>query len=118
MTRKKRKAYYFGVIGEYVAIIYLKSKFYKILKRRFKTPHGEIDIIAIKGNVIICIEVKARGAGSQNNIGEIISAKQRNRIRQASNIFIASKPQFNKHLIRFDAIKISPFSIKHFKGMF
>ncbi|PHJ13943.1 hypothetical protein IM41_03555, partial [Fervidobacterium sp. SC_NGM5_G05] len=35
-------------IAEELAVKYLKEKGYKILEKNFKTPYGEIDIIANK----------------------------------------------------------------------
>ena len=35
---------------------------YRILARRFRTPHGEIDIVARRGGLIAFVEVKARAS--------------------------------------------------------
>ena len=57
---KKIKSYWFGIIAEYIAIFFLLMNGYKILKRRYKTFAGEVDIIARKSKAIISVEVKAR----------------------------------------------------------
>ena len=36
------------------------AKGYRILAKRFRTPYGEIDLVARKRNLIAFIEVKAR----------------------------------------------------------
>lgn len=56
----KQKRYYFGLFAELTSYLYLSFKFYKIIDRRFKSPFGEIDLIAKKGNHLIFIEVKDR----------------------------------------------------------
>ena len=49
-----------GMIGEEFGAGYLKKKGYKILRRNFTTPFGEIDAIAKKDGYTIFIEVKTR----------------------------------------------------------
>ena len=56
----KKRRYNRGLWAEYLATIYLFLKGYKILKNRYKTPVGEIDIIARKKHVIVFVEVKTR----------------------------------------------------------
>ena len=40
--------YYFGLAAEIIASWYLRINFYQIIKHRFKSPFGEIDLIAKK----------------------------------------------------------------------
>lgn len=49
-----------GAKGEAQARRYLRLHGWKILKKNFKSPFGEIDIIARKGEVTAFIEVKTR----------------------------------------------------------
>lgn len=57
---RKRKALRKGAIAEYRAALALILKGYRILAFRYRTKLGEIDIIARKGDLVACIEVKAR----------------------------------------------------------
>ena len=50
----------FGHASEQLAVEYLRGKGYKILTRNFRTPFGEVDIIARDNDVVVFIEVKAR----------------------------------------------------------
>ena len=49
-----------GLSAESRAAALLMAKGYRILAKRFKTPHGEIDLVAKKRNLIAFVEVKAR----------------------------------------------------------
>ena len=49
-----------GLSAESRAAAFLVAKGYRILVRRFRTPVGEIDIIARRFNTIAFVEVKAR----------------------------------------------------------
>ncbi len=46
--------------GENLAAQYLAKIGYKIIERNFRKGYGEIDIIAIKDNILIFVEVKTR----------------------------------------------------------
>lgn len=49
-----------GLSAESRAAALLMAKGYRILAKRFKTPYGEINLVAKKRNLIAFIEVKAR----------------------------------------------------------
>jgi putative endonuclease len=54
------EAFRTGVSAEAQAAALLIAKGYRILARRFRTPHGEIDIVARRRNLLAFVEVKAR----------------------------------------------------------
>jgi len=99
--------YKFGIISEYIAIIYLFLKGYKILHRRYKTRLGEVDIIVKKGNNLVAVEVKARK--KKTEIGEVVYNKQFKRINNAMKIFLFKNPKYSNFNIRIDVILILPF---------
>ena len=51
-----------GKSGEQMAVDYLSHKGYKILERNWRSQRAEIDIIALKNNVLAAIEVKTRSS--------------------------------------------------------
>jgi len=110
-----RSTYNFGILGEYIAMIYLLLKGYKILKKRFKTKLGEIDIIAEKGQYIIVVEVKTR-KNKNIEINEVVKANQTKRIINTIKIFLNNNSRYCKYNIRFDIILISFFKIKHLQN--
>jgi len=61
MTRPDRqRAEQSGRIAEYVALIYLRLKGYRLLAHRYRSPAGEIDLVMRRGGVTAFIEVKSR----------------------------------------------------------
>ena len=110
--KKKKQGRYnrrFGIIAEWVCIITLFLKFYKILARRYKTNWGEIDIIAYKNNTVIAVEVKARKSLFEAKIA--VTEKQMNRILKALKVFVSNNREFSKCKKRVDAMFIAPRKI-------
>src|SRR5436309_10796074 len=51
-----------GLSAEARAAAWLLAKGYRILAKRFRTPYGEIDIVARRRNLLAFVEVKARAS--------------------------------------------------------
>src|SRR5262245_35341676 len=85
------KRFRLGHKAEWWACVYLFCRGYSVLERRYKTPVGEVDIIARRGSMIAFIEVKAR---KDANVQEVLSSHQRERISRAALLFIANNPRF------------------------
>ncbi|MBL4589202.1 MAG: YraN family protein [Alphaproteobacteria bacterium] len=108
----KRNDYKKGLWAERIAIIFLMLKGYKILKNRYKTPVGEVDVVAKKRNVLVFVEVKRRPNYEQGILS--ISSVSQKRIMRAAEHYLMMEKLGNSIDMRFDAIIISPpFSIKH-----
>jgi putative endonuclease len=60
MPKPDRRNYDHGHQAEFLCRLALRLKGYQILAARYRTPLGEIDIVASRGNIIAVIEVKAR----------------------------------------------------------
>lgn len=48
-----------GYLAENIAARYLESGGYEILDKNYRKPWGEIDVIALKNDVVVFVEVKA-----------------------------------------------------------
>ena len=112
MKYQNKSTYKFGLFAESIAIVFLMLKGYSIVAKRYKTPLGEIDIIAKKAKSLIGIEVKARR--KEFDISEVITRKQKKRIVNGIKMFLSKNQQYNDYTIRFDVIAVRPFRIpKH-----
>lgn len=49
-----------GRTAEWIAMLYLMTKGYRILGHRLRTPFGEVDVAAWRKGVLVIVEVKAR----------------------------------------------------------
>lgn len=114
MSRKrgKERTYQKGLLAEKLAALFLMAKGYRILARRYKTPVGEIDLIARRGNTIAFIEVKARER--LPDALECITPSMKSRIGRAALHFLSSRPEFSNCVLRFDLIALAPpFHLRH-----
>src|SRR6266566_593424 len=95
-----------GLSAESRAAAYLMAKGYRILAKRFRTPHGEIDIVAKRRNLIAFVEVKARA--SLDEAAFAVTPRQQARIINAAQAWLEAHPEHAEFELRFDAILIAP----------
>lgn len=106
-----------GLSAESRAAALLIAKGFRIQARRFRTPYGEIDIIARKRNLVIFVEVKARAA--LDDAAYAVTPMQRRRIIDAAQAWLMMKPDFANHEMRFDVILVAPKHLpRHLAGAF
>lgn len=97
------KAHRTGVLAEESAARFLESRGFQILARRHRTPHGEIDLIALEGDVLVFIEVKARPSRAQAAYS--LTARQWARLEGAALHYVAETSQ-NQMDMRFDVVLV------------
>ena len=98
-----------GLSAEGRAAALLMAKGYRILAKRFRTPHGEIDIVARKRNLLAFVEVKARA--SLDAAAYAVTPRQQRRIIDAAQTWLMTHPEHAEFELRFDAILIAPKSL-------
>lgn len=101
MTRKRE----IGDFGEEITSKYLEKNGYRILDRNYSKPFGEIDIIAIKGDVISFVEVKTRKSDDFAYAAEAVDYYKQERIKRASQAFLMER-KLTDFLISFDISEV------------
>jgi putative endonuclease len=104
----KLSSFHKGIYAESRAESYLRKHGFNILYNRYKTPYGEIDLIALKIDLLLFVEVKNR-----KNIPnyDFILTKQKKRCCDAAQMFLASHTEYSSFSMRFDCIYIDKNSI-------
>jgi putative endonuclease len=95
-----------GLSAESPAAAYLMAKGYRIVARRFRTPHGEIDLVARRRNLFAFVEVKARA--TLDEAAFAVTPRQQQRIINAALTWLAAHPEHAEFEPRFDAVLIAP----------
>ena len=95
-----------GKLAEKTAVWFLKITGYKIVKKNYRPQKGigagEIDIIALKNNLLVFVEVKARK--NEELAAYSILPEQIKRIIKSAELFLAENQEYSSYNIRFDAI--------------
>lgn len=114
---RRQKAERRGRFAEWIAAFWLMLKGYRILALRHRTPLGEIDIIARRGDLVAFIEVKARRDTALAI--DAVSASAQNRIRAASELWLGRRADAARLSLRYDIIAVLPFRRpRHFPDAF
>lgn len=101
-----RLAHRRGHLAEYVALVHLMLKGYRILGFRLKTPQGEIDLLAQKGRRLAIVEIKSRTTLEEAR--ESVSSLQQERLWQAGLNLQARRPNLARLDLNIDLYTIAP----------
>ncbi len=94
-----------GKSGEDYAARELERRGYAILERRYRTRHGEIDIVAREGDTTVFVEVKARSTAEFGTAaGAVTSQKQRRLMSMAVDYL--TRHRLSNSRCRFDVVAI------------
>jgi putative endonuclease len=104
--RERVAAFRLGLSAESRAAVLLLAKGYRIVARRWKTPFGEIDIVARRRRALVFVEVKARVR--TDDAAEAVTERTKRRIIAAAELWLAHHPSDAQRDIRFDVMLVAP----------
>ena len=114
---ERQVAFRFGLSAESRAAAYLIAKGHRIVARRWRSPVGEIDIVARRRKTLIFVEVKARAR--LDDAAEAVIVRQQRRIIAAAQAWLAAHPEDANRDIRFDVVLVAPKSLpRHIQAAF
>lgn len=108
---QKKKTSDFGKLAEDFAAEYLSSNNYKIVERNFYSRFGEIDIIAVKNDTLIFVEVKARWSDKFGAPEEAVTPKKLWKIGKTGEYYSLLHPELPQKL----AIEVVSLQIENGK---
>jgi putative endonuclease len=103
---RRRATFTRGRIAEGMALLLLLAKGYRPLARRYAAAGGEIDLIVMRGDTVVFVEVKARGA-MDDALTAITAAKHR-RFSRAARAWLSRHPWAAGKTWRADAVFLAP----------
>jgi putative endonuclease len=94
-----------GQQGERLAVNWLKKNGFDILHQNWRHSYHEIDIIALKNNLLHIIEVKTRTTNDMGYPEESVSKKKFRHLQHAADEFLNQHKHFRN--IQFDILAIT-----------
>lgn len=110
-----------GTEGEKAAINYLTGKGYAVRDTRWHCGHLELDIVAVKDDMLVVFEVKTRSTDEYGSPADAVSDKKIRRIVNAADGYVR---KFRIDLpVRFDIVSIiknadGTLNIEHIEDAF
>jgi putative endonuclease len=90
-----------GKLGEDRASEYLIKNGFKIIERNYSTKFGEIDLIAVKNNILRFIEVKLKKGEDFGTPEEMIGRNKLFQVNRMSQFYLMAKPEMAKKYDRY-----------------
>lgn len=94
-----------GFKGEEAALRYLENNGYRILSRNYSCSLGEIDMVAMDGEVLVFVEVRSRSGTDFGLAQESITSRKQSRLRQLAWYYLKTEGRTGSDC-RFDVIAI------------
>ncbi len=94
-----------GAYWEKQAAAFLRSKGYRIISRNVRMRRGELDIVALRGDMTVFVEVKQRNTDEFGGGSYAIDFQKRHRLLSAAKEFL-SREGLTQRPCRFDTIII------------
>jgi putative endonuclease len=106
-----------GRVAEDRAADYLLGLGYTLVTRRYKARHGELDLVALDGDLLVFVEVKRRDAPGYRPEDSIGPAKRKALVNAARQYRLEVAEDLERP-IRFDLIAIDRDGLRHHTGLF
>lgn len=94
-----------GKIGEELAARELASRGYAVLARRYRTRHGEIDIVCEHHGTIVFVEVRARASAEFGRAAESVTDAKKRKVSAMAVDYLARNAIANRPC-RFDVVAV------------
>lgn len=94
-----------GESGENLAVRELTSRGYAILARRYRTAHGEIDIVADHSGTLVFVEVRARATAEFGRAAETVKERKQRKVSAMAAEYLA-RHRLTGRPCRFDVVAI------------
>ena len=111
-----------GRWGEEAARLALEGAGLRVLEQRWRSRAGEIDLIALDGDVVVFVEVKTRRGNAYGIPSEAIVRRKQQRIGRVALAYLVRR-RLHGRICRFDVVEVtaapgSPPGVRHIRDAF
>lgn len=97
-----------GAAAEDAAVEFLQQQGFKILAQNYHTPYGELDIVALKQQLLVFAEVRLRKAGALVSAQHTVTPRKQQKIIQSAQYFLQQITDYQGCDCRFDVMALQP----------
>jgi putative endonuclease len=94
-----------GEAGERIAEVWLVQRGWRILERRFRNGHRDLDLVAEQGGTIAFVEVKTRQGNEFGHPIEAVDWRKQRELGRSAAVWIARHGRAEQ-MFRFDVVGV------------
>src|SRR3954465_4825008 len=95
----------FGALGERIAERWLTRRGWRVVQRRFRNGHRDIDLVVERDGTIAFVEVKARRGAACGGPGPAVNGRTRREFKRSAMVWIDRNGREAENY-RFDVIGV------------
>jgi putative endonuclease len=92
--------------GERAAWEVYRSRGYRLVARNWRCPLGELDLVVMRGDLLVFCEVKTRASARLGGPHEAVTASKRRKLRQLAEAFVSTRRPTGSS-VRFDVASVT-----------
>lgn len=96
-----------GRAAEEAACGHLQGLGYQVVLRNFRARRGELDIVALEGNVLALVEVRYRASDNFGGAAASLTFRKRASIVRAAQALLLQRPDLTQWPARFDVVEVT-----------
>jgi putative endonuclease len=96
-----------GASGERIAAALLERAGCRIVARNWRCPGGELDLVALDGETLVCAEVRVRTGVAFGSAAESVLGIKTQRVLRAVAAFLDAHPEHAERIVRVDVIALT-----------
>jgi putative endonuclease len=96
-----------GARAEQLAAGKLEAEGFRILQRNVRTRHGELDLVAEEGKVLVFVEVRSTRTGEFGGPLVTVDGGKQRRVIRAAREYLARHPELAERPMRFDVVGVT-----------
>ncbi len=97
-----------GDTYEQRAAAWLEERGFRLLQRNVRARTGEIDLVAVDGECLVFVEVRARRDPRYESAAGSVDRRKQRRLVQTARWFLQRNPRLAKRPCRFDVVAFEP----------
>jgi putative endonuclease len=95
-----------GLDCETFAVSYLQERGVEVLARNLRCRAGELDIVALKDDVLLIVEVRQRASSAFGGALASVTWRKQRKLIRATRYFLLTHRDWRAHSLRFDVIAV------------